>query len=686
MPLKVKCPNCEKVLNLRDDLAGKRVRCNGCSEPVSIPKRTTSSPSKPAASSDDGEDEYEDYGAGADDYEASPVRRPIATRKKKIAKRKRSGSGLSLSEQLSRYALPVNDWTIGLGTVLICAPLGFVNQNFWVAMIVVGLVYGMLLNFVGGIRVLMFIASESILMLLVCLFVPFGNLICVILYWEGVREHIILQLKGVAFIFGSIFVPLIAIVCFGVGFAFAAMPFMPPNPNQGPGPGFNAPMNADGANPAMPFIPVNPLPSQPSSTVAGRFPVETIPIPRFLDPRTPLLTPQLRLQYFDIQTASQTGLYHPGCDMKLRMFVPQPAAAVPRSRACILYPVPGSNLIRGKALDQETFEGFVLPFVVNGMTVVMYSLDGDRNQQPDEDPAVRGRTYREFNAACAGIVNGRNALEFVLANVPEVDPKRVYVAGYEMAATLSLLLAEHEPRLRGCIALDPVCDTTAHLRPVLSPPDSNVLPGIHEFAVRISPTSHLASLQCPTFVFSTRSNPEAPAVPVADFVNRAQQQQRQIRYLQGVNPDHVRSIVHEGSPKSLEWLRDQFGEIVPDPQAGASVFPAASPPGARNELPANPGAVAPRTDRVLREPRAGERVIILNYTVFAGTGDPLTAAFRALQGKPGVDPSVLKIDGNNRKIVMLQFGNSVITKPLSEALEAGGFRMAPGMTVGPWNP
>ena len=44
--------------------------------------------------------------------------------------------------------------------------------------------------------------------------------------------------------------------------------------------------------------------------------------------------------------------------------------------------------------------------------------------------------------AQAGLVNARNALEFVLARVPEVDPKRIYAAGHSSAGTLALLFAE----------------------------------------------------------------------------------------------------------------------------------------------------------------------------------------------------------------------------------------------------
>ena len=52
----------------------------------------------------------------------------------------------------------------------------------------------------------------------------------------------------------------------------------------------------------------------------------------------------------------------------------------------------------------------------------------------------------------------RNTLEYVLARLPEVDPERLYVAGHSSAAIWALLFAEHEPRIKGCIAYAPLAD------------------------------------------------------------------------------------------------------------------------------------------------------------------------------------------------------------------------------------
>lgn len=49
MPITIVCPECDKSLRLRDDLAGKRIRCPGCQEVVTVPAASKSASSRPAA-------------------------------------------------------------------------------------------------------------------------------------------------------------------------------------------------------------------------------------------------------------------------------------------------------------------------------------------------------------------------------------------------------------------------------------------------------------------------------------------------------------------------------------------------------------------------------------------------------------------------------------------------------------
>ena len=37
MPIEVTCPECDKELRLKDELAGKKVKCPGCAEVLAVP-------------------------------------------------------------------------------------------------------------------------------------------------------------------------------------------------------------------------------------------------------------------------------------------------------------------------------------------------------------------------------------------------------------------------------------------------------------------------------------------------------------------------------------------------------------------------------------------------------------------------------------------------------------------------
>ena len=56
-----------------------------------------------------------------------------------------------------------------------------------------------------------------------------------------------------------------------------------------------------------------------------------------------------------------------------------------------------------------------------------------------------------------GVSDGLTALDAALAKYPQIDPKRVYVAGHSSAGTLALQLAAAAPdRLKACVAFAPI--------------------------------------------------------------------------------------------------------------------------------------------------------------------------------------------------------------------------------------
>src|SRR5690242_387122 len=85
MPIEVVCPSCDKVHKVKDEAAGKKLRCKGCQTVISIPAATESADADPWENLDENE------GGEA----MPPVVRQSAVDKTRAAKRKRSKSANS---------------------------------------------------------------------------------------------------------------------------------------------------------------------------------------------------------------------------------------------------------------------------------------------------------------------------------------------------------------------------------------------------------------------------------------------------------------------------------------------------------------------------------------------------------------------------------------------------------------
>ncbi len=89
---------------------------------------------------------------------------------------------------------------------------------------------------------------------------------------------------------------------------------------------------------------------------------------------------------------------------------------------CVLIAPAGSTLLTGMELgDGDATEH--IPYLKAGFAVIAYSLDGPSLSNPPDIPA-----YEAYSQARGGLVNARNALEYAIQQ-PEIDPKRIFVAG-----------------------------------------------------------------------------------------------------------------------------------------------------------------------------------------------------------------------------------------------------------------
>jgi dienelactone hydrolase len=222
----------------------------------------------------------------------------------------------------------------------------------------------------------------------------------------------------------------------------------------------------------------------------------------------------------------------------------------------------GTNLLSGAnlaPLNDEAYHDETLPYAQAGMVAILYSIDGEDPEQAKDEAGQNKEmmtAYQAFNAAGAGTVNGRNALEFALARLPMVDPERIFSAGHSSAATLSLLLAAHEPRLRGCIAYAPAIDLETHFADLLaSPQTSAVLPGFAQFAKRSSPLTHAGRIRMPVFLFFADDDGMIPTGSYLPFVNKLKETNPRLTLQTVSSGGHYRSMIREGLPAGIDWIR-----------------------------------------------------------------------------------------------------------------------------------
>ena len=296
--------------------------------------------------------------------------------------------------------------------------------------------------------------------------------------------------------------------------------------------------------------------------------VEAVPVPSF-----PSLPEFETLQPSGVKVGQiQLSGSGPGANMQMRIYLPAGDNLRPGSLICVLTAPAGTNLLQGSnigELDEDAYHDESLPYAEAGMAVVMYSIDGsvsDSLAMSDEEEADDMiRAYKEFKAAQAGVVNGRNALEFALAEIPMVDPSRIFSAGHSSAGTLSLLMGVREPRLRGCIAYAPCGDVKAFHKDLTSDPGIGLfLPGISRFLRQSSPASHLDKLDLPVFLFQAKDDGIVSYADGKTFYEKAVGDAAEAGLLKSKIvfkevPDggHYDSMIEEGIPAGISWIRQQ---------------------------------------------------------------------------------------------------------------------------------
>lgn len=233
----------------------------------------------------------------------------------------------------------------------------------------------------------------------------------------------------------------------------------------------------------------------------------------------------------------------------LRIYFPNP---MPTGKLpCVFIAPAGSPLIYGMALGEgDNAEQY--PYAQAGFIVVAYSIDGDVKNQENEKEMIAG--IKAFRRANGGIENAREAIDYALARIPEIDTKRLYVAGHSSAATLAIQVAENEPRIAACAAYAPVTNFQERIGAGLTQLEP-VEPGITDFLNSISPITQVDKLRCPFFLFHADDDSNVPLSDNEQFAALARKANSKVTFVRVPTGEHYDSMIKQGVPRAITWFK-----------------------------------------------------------------------------------------------------------------------------------
>jgi dipeptidyl aminopeptidase/acylaminoacyl peptidase len=285
---------------------------------------------------------------------------------------------------------------------------------------------------------------------------------------------------------------------------------------------------------------VSPIPPQPPPAAEG---------PRGLE-SSPTREPEADAPF----SSKEITLASAPVERKLWVYLPVRKSH--QKRPLVLVAPAGSSMMWGMGLgDGDRPEH--LPYAAAGFAVVAYSLDGALpSRTPTDQEVIEG--VKGFQEAKAGVVNASAALDWALANLSEVAPNRVYAAGHSSAATLALLFATQDHRVRAVAAYAPAPYPTHWLA---TPPRTRLVEGVRRFVPGLGaflawsePGAHTRELNVPVFVFQSEEDGNVQMADTVKFVADLGKTNSHVTFVRAEHGDHYGSMIHEGLPRGVEWL------------------------------------------------------------------------------------------------------------------------------------
>lgn len=310
----------------------------------------------------------------------------------------------------------------------------------------------------------------------------------------------------------------------------------------------------------------------PPAMPAALFPVAQVPVPPL--PDMPPLAQIFAPPAFTTSVTLQPGTT-PGAGAQIRIWMPggQPAE---RSLGCVFMVSESFSFLNGSAIgdlsnpqDLSTAFPLLQPFLSAGYAVVTFSIDGEVREQLTLQSSEADFTrawqdaHQRFKAGFAGLVNLRNAVEWVSTKVNAVNTQKMYIAGVDEAGAFALLGAAHEPRLKGCLVVNPQCNLLRHYAEDVDIDELPYQPAgtDTEFLGRCSPNNHVADIQCPVYVCSIPwavGEDETAPGQIQDgtmFAKQLEAANKKVgAVILGPGTDYL-VVVHMGAQQGIAWLK-----------------------------------------------------------------------------------------------------------------------------------
>jgi dipeptidyl aminopeptidase/acylaminoacyl peptidase len=255
------------------------------------------------------------------------------------------------------------------------------------------------------------------------------------------------------------------------------------------------------------------------------------------------------IQFFDVVLTGDA----PGKNMRLWVYLP-PGDHPAKSLPCVFIAPSGTPFITGQSLSVGDRPEH-LPYAKAGFAVIAYELDGTLAVHSDSALLI---AVNQFMAAHGGIDNARAAADYALAQVPGIDPDRLYTAGHSSAATVALDVAATDPRIKACCAYAPCPDLHKRLKPRLIASLSLKLPEFGAFIDSASPSQHIDALKAkPVMLFTAADDKNVPTQFVRDFAADLQQAGgSQIKLVTADSGGHYHSMIDKGIPAGIAFLKE----------------------------------------------------------------------------------------------------------------------------------